>query len=91
MTRKEFRQLKPGDKVRIVDKRTEYMEPFGEMDHWLGKIMTVREMVFVKYNGWTSKMVEDIDEFEGDGWYWDAEMIVCKVSSDSEDICESTT
>lgn len=83
MTRKDFRQLKPGTKVRIVDKRTDYMDPSGEMDHWLGKIMTVREMVFVG-GGYSAKMVEDIDEFEGDGWYWDAEMIAHEVAANTE-------
>jgi hypothetical protein len=83
MTRKDFRQLKPGTKVRIVDKRTEYMDPSGEMDHWLGKIMTVREIVF-ENTGCSVKMVEDIDEFEGDGWYWDAEMIAHEVAANTE-------
>lgn len=78
MTRKEFKELKPGDKVRIVNERTFYMEPCGEMDHWLGKIMTVREVVD---GACAIKMVEDIDEFEGDGWFWDEEMIAHEVAS----------
>lgn len=39
----EFKKLKPGDKVRIVSKKTgSGWDPKGLMNKWLGKVMTVR-------------------------------------------------
>lgn len=37
-------KYKVGDKVRIVDHRTENMNPFGEMNKWLGKVMTIKDL-----------------------------------------------
>lgn len=48
MTEKEFKKLKPGDKVKIVSKRTksengrDRWSSFGGMDKYLGKTMTVK-------------------------------------------------
>lgn len=61
---------KVGDKVRIVDYRTDNMSPFGEMDKWLGKVMTIREHSLTQY-----RMKEDYGEYNGYGWYWYDDMI----------------
>ena len=59
-----------GDKVRIVDHRTYNMNPYGEMNKWLGKVMTIRGLSSFGY--W---MEEDYGEYLGDGWMWDDSMI----------------
>lgn len=61
---------KVGDKVRIVDHRTGRMNILGEMDKWLGKVMTIRERYLTGY--W---MEEDCGENHGRGWLWDDSMI----------------
>lgn len=60
-------KYKVGDKVRIVSKWGKgcFQSPNGEMDKWLGKIMTVR-YVGIKFY----KMVEDIKDNERGGWVW---------------------
>ena len=63
-------KYKVGDKVRIVDHRTDNMHHFGKMDKWLGKVMTIRECLFSGY--W---MEEDSGENIGFGWRWDDDMI----------------
>ena len=66
---KEFKKLKVGDKVKIVDKKTgEYWSRGGEMDRWLGKTMTIRAIV----EPGIALMLED-------GWYWHPHMIDRKV------------
>jgi hypothetical protein len=66
-------KYKVGDKVRIVknwDKvNKSYVNPSGQMDHWLGKVMTIKRL-----DGNHYKMVEDITEHCG-GWYWFDDMI----------------
>lgn len=64
-------KYKVGDKVRIVDHRTCNMNKNGEMDKWLGKTMTVREILYNK----RYFMEEDKFERNGMGWMWDDEMI----------------
>lgn len=65
----EFKKLKVGDKVKIVDKKTgEYWSIGGEMDRWLGKTMTIRAIV----EPGIALMLEDV-------WYWHAHMIDRKV------------
>ncbi|MBU5419635.1 hypothetical protein KQI11_05815 [Acetanaerobacterium sp. MSJ-12] len=59
---------KVGDRVRIVNYRTEEMNGDGEMDKWLGKVMTVRRIE--KHLDNPYKMEEDRDEYAGDGWFW---------------------
>lgn len=61
---------KVGDKVRIVDYRTDRMNDFGKMDKWLGKVMTIRDLSSPGY--W---MREDYGENNGYGWLWDDDMI----------------
>ena len=63
-------KYKVGDKVRIVDHRTENMNPFGEMNKWLGKVMTIKDLSWFGY--W---MEEDYGEYMGNGWMWDDSMI----------------
>lgn len=63
-------KYKVGDKVRIVNHRTYNMNPFGEMNKWLGKVMTIRGLSWFGY--W---MEEDYGEHLGDGWMWDDSMI----------------
>ena len=63
-------KYKVGDKVRIVDHRTDNMNTFGEMDKWLGKVMTIRGLFLRGY-----VMEEDYGEYGGTGWYWDDGMI----------------
>lgn len=63
-------KYKIGDKVRIVDHRTDNMHHFGKMDKWLGKVMTIRECLLSGY--W---MEEDYGENIGFGWRWDDSMI----------------
>lgn len=63
-------KYKVGDKVRIVDHRTDNMNPLGKMDKWLGKVMTIRECLLSGY--W---MEEDYGENIGYGWCWDDDMI----------------
>ena len=63
-------KYKIGDKVRIVDCRTNHMNNFGEMDKWLGKVMTIRDLALSGY--W---MREDYGENNGYGWLWDDDMI----------------
>lgn len=63
-------KYKIGDKVRIVDYRTDRMNYFGRMDKWLGKVMTIRDFSSLGY--W---MREDYSENKGYGWLWDDDMI----------------
>lgn len=74
MTEKEFKKLKPGDKVKIVSERVVGMNVMGYMDKWLGKVMTVKE----RSVGGDIHMIEDQNEYL-DGWYWDENMIECKM------------
>jgi len=66
--------LSPGDVVKIVDQwgRGCCENPYGLMDHWLGKTMTVRKL----YEGKYAYMEEDKDDRMGcDGWHWFADAI----------------
>lgn len=66
-------KYKVGDKVRIVDHRTGRMSHSGEMDKWLGKVMTIRERSLTSLTRY--RMKEDYGEYTGYGWYWDDDMI----------------
>lgn len=57
--------LKPGDKVRIANKRGGTWNSDGEMDHWMGKVMTV-DATF--HGGKSAEMVESRGENDGDNW-----------------------
>lgn len=73
--------LKPGMKVRIIHKRQKHWNSEGEMDKWMGKVMTIE----------TIRHVDDItmqeDTGEGyrvdDHWTWHlsdiAEIIPTKI------------
>lgn len=63
-------KYKVGDKVRIVNHRTIYMNDDGGMDKWLGKTMTIREV-----EGTVYRMLEDSTEYLGTGWHWYDNMI----------------
>lgn len=75
---KEFENLKPGYKVRIVSEKTGvHWNILGSMDKWLGKVMTVR-----KNFGKIVIMEEDAKENYG-GWWWYPEMIDCVVNKNN--------
>lgn len=68
---KEFKKLRVGDKVKIVDKPVgSYWNLVGGMDKWLGKTMTMLHII----GGVCVKMKEDPE-----GWCWYPHMIDCKV------------
>lgn len=60
-----------GDKVKIVDHRNWHWNDDGNMDHWMGKIMTIRTCESGTYH-----MTEDQSEHCGCGWYWDSDDFV---------------
>lgn len=64
-------KYKIGDRVMIVNHRTILMNRDGEMDKWLGKTMTIRDVVF----DCIYLMAEDKSERGGNGWAWHEEMI----------------
>lgn len=65
-------RYKVGDKVRIASKKVgNRWNDCGDMDKWLGKVMTIRE---IERNG-DYRMYEDTGERYGDSWYWDDNMI----------------
>nr|DAG68267.1 MAG TPA: hypothetical protein [Caudoviricetes sp.] len=63
-------KYKVGDRVRIVNHRTFHMNDAGGMDKWFGKTMTIDKL---EDNGY--RMLEDRNEYFGNGWYWDDDMI----------------
>lgn len=57
-----------GDKVRIKDQWVSGQQNTdGEMDHWLGKVMTIK---YTGDDGRYYQMEEDQGEYCGSGWYW---------------------
>ena len=96
-------KYKVGDRVRIVSKASEEMNWISEMDVYLGRVMTIKNIISGLIFGGRYKMVEDDDEY-----YWDDEMIVglasevpfdfgawkgkkvcmhCKTRQEAEDFC----
>lgn len=65
--------LKPGDKVRIANKRGETWNKAGKMDHWMGKVMTV-DKVFS--DGQSAEMRESKGENSGMNWMFNEEDFV---------------
>lgn len=57
--------LKPGDKVRIANKRGSSWNVYGAMDHWMGKVMTVDSIVC---GGQCFEMVESKGEYGNLNW-----------------------
>ena len=64
-------KYKVGERVRIVSETTEEMNWVSEMDVYLGRVMTIKNIISGLIFGGRYKMVEDDDEY-----YWDDEMIV---------------
>lgn len=96
-------KYKVGDRVRIVSETTEGMNWISKMDVYLGRVMTIKNIISGLIFGGRYKMVEDDDEY-----YWDDEMIVglasetpfdfgawkdknvcmhCKTRQEAEDFC----
>lgn len=61
--------LKPGDKVRIADKRGLSWNYDGKMDHWMRKVMTVDSIPGRR----SIEMVESKGENGGGNWMFDEE------------------
>ena len=67
---------KVGDKVVIVKERADGMNSRGDMDHWLGKTMTIRALLDPSFcSSFGYKMEEDEEEKWGAGWDWYHNMI----------------
>ena len=66
-------RYKVGDKVVIVKNKVTGMNNSGEMNHWLGKTMTIKRITESQYLHY--KMVEDSSDGFGDGWSWSDNMI----------------
>ena len=77
-------KYKVGDKVRIVDHRTENMNHFGEMDKWLGKVMTITSVNVNSKGEIFYRMAEDRGDFYGCGWCWYEDMISGLAESNRE-------
>lgn len=84
MTEKEFKKLKPGDKVKIVSKKTKSEDgtkygcwnTVGLMDRWLGRTMTVSSAPIESANMETFHVFMSED---GGNWRWYPWMIEHKV------------
>ena len=66
-------KYKVGDKVRIVSRWVPgcHQNSAGLMDHWLGKVMTVRSVEKSSFSGdYKYTMKEDQNERAGFGWVW---------------------
>ena len=66
-------KYKKGDRVRIVSYRTTDMDSNGEMDKYLGRVITIKDIhhrAFISENPLYYEMVEDIG-----AWYWYDNMI----------------
>ena len=74
---KEFKKLKVGNKVKIIDEPAGlYWNLAGGMGKWLGKTMTIRLVSSDAY----VKMKEDSDDREdATGWCWHPHMIAAKI------------
>lgn len=64
-------KYKVGDRVRIVSETAEEMNWISEMDVYLGKVMTIKNIISGLIFGGRYKMAEDDGEY-----YWDDSMIV---------------
>ena len=81
MKLEEFGNLKVGDKVQIVSKKTgDGWNINGYMDKWLGKVMTIKEVIKYPFEttNYCLRMKEDQSE-NIFGWHWFPEMIEKKV------------
>lgn len=91
MTEKEFKELKVGDKVRIISTPVSEIPPMGvlSMDKWSGKIMTIRE-IHISIVSSYARMREDETSNPLGGWFWSPEMIAEKVSDATRKIEPNT-
>lgn len=64
-------KYKVGDKVRIVSKRTDKMNKLGQMDKYLGTIMTIDEII---HGAFTGEKAYAMNEDENE-WCWYDDMI----------------
>jgi len=81
MTEKEFKELKVGDKVRIISTPIRYCRyGVSSMDEWSGKIMTIREIHINIASSYARMKEDETSNFLG-GWVWFPEMIAEKVTS----------
>lgn len=71
-----------GDKV-VIARKGRIWNQNGEMDHWLGKVMTIRSY---DNNDNMYKMYEDIYERDGLGWWWPEEDLELYESAPKENI-----
>lgn len=80
-------KYKIGDKVRIVDSWNENTNENkdGLMDHWLDKVMTIRDVQYDHYY----YMEEDRNEYLGEGWRWN-EACIAGLASDAQAAKEKT-
>ena len=70
------RQYGVGDRVQIVSQRSgSGWNPHGQMDVWLGEVMTIREVDLSGAYGTKYRMKEDINDYLGSGWTWSQHMI----------------
>jgi len=69
---------KVGDRVLIVPQWPvgAGQNPDGLMDHWLGQVMTIREVETSGVRPYY-RMKEDKSEHIGKGWFWFPNMIYC--------------
>ena len=80
MTLEEFKTLKPGDKVKIIDTPVSETKCGAEpMDKWCGKIMTVRDKQTPYNEMYIFALMEEDEEDVPDGWGWFSWMIDKKV------------
>lgn len=85
MTEKEFKELKVGDKVRIISTPIRYCRyGVSSMDKWSGEIMTIRGM---RIDG--AILYAKMEEDNGDYW-WFPKMIDEKVSDATRKIEPNT-
>ena len=83
MTLKEFKTLKPGDKVKIIDTPVSETKCSVEpMDKWCGKIMTVRDKQTSYNEMYIFALMEEDEEDIHDGWCWYPWMIEKKVAEE---------
>ena len=71
-------KYKVGDKVKIVSEKTgDGWNSHGEMDKWLGKVMTIRE---ITEDDCYLMEEDDCEGIFANGWYWSEYMVECKVN-----------
>ena len=63
-------RFKVGEKVIVksFSERPEHWNFYGEMDKWMGKIVTIRKYRKIGKNPYSIE--EDKLEYHGDGWHW---------------------